>query len=282
MARYSSSNNEPFTRWNNIPVYLTTILTALFVAGLLLTAVFGAMHSPLLRLLAFEMPLIPVWSVWRVATYVFVAQLSFFTPFAILCFYWWSLGIETHLGRQRLGMLLAALTLSGPVVGELWWVVGVRSISAGNYAFTCGLLVAFSTLYPSTEAWGWVPFKWIAFACILCGSLMLLADRDWVQLSQLWAACAIGFLYIRHAKEREYDDFQSPFAGLRKWFQRKPKLRVLPRPAAVHRSAQADSTASEMDTLLDKIARTGLASLSAKERARLEKAREALLKKDAR
>jgi hypothetical protein len=36
---------------------------------------------------------------------------------------------------------------------------------------------------------------------------------------------------------------------------------------------------AEMDALLDKIARSGLSSLSTKERAKLEKAREALMKK---
>jgi hypothetical protein len=284
MARYCPGNNEPLTRWNNHPVYLTTILTGLFIVGLVATAVLGAARSPILEWLIFTMPLVPAWSLWRLFTYVFIGQLSFFTPFAILCFYWWSMGIETHMGRRVLTRLLVLLALTGPAACVAWWMIAGPSVAGiaaiGNYAFTCGLLVAFATLYPNTEAWGWIPFKWLTFACVACGSLMLLASRSWIELSQLWASCAVGFAFMRHAKELEYDDYESPFARLGKLFQRKPKFRVLPKPANARRAVEEADEIESIDPLLDKIARSGMASLSAEERARLEKAREALMKKD--
>jgi hypothetical protein len=43
-----------------------------------------------------------------------------------------------------------------------------------------------------------------------------------------------------------------------------------------------DEPDSDVDALLDKIAKSGLASLSREDRAKLEKAREALLKKEQR
>ena len=52
---------------------------------------------------------------------------------------------------------------------------------------------------------------------------------------------------------------------------------VLPSP-----DAQESDAASDMDALLDKIAKSGIASLTAKERARLEAGRAELLKKDRR
>ena len=283
MARYSSRNNDPITRWNNYPIYLTTILTGFFIVGLLLAAVFSSMRSPLLDLFVFEMPLDPAWTLWRLVTYVFVNKISFFTPFSIFFFYWMSVGIETHIGRTMLAKLIAALVLVVPAVAAAWWfVLGVPSstLISGDYLFFSGTLVAFATLYPQTEAMGWVPFKWVAFACIVCGSLMLLASNSWVALSQLWISCAVGFAFIRHAQETEYDDYESPLARFAKLFQRKPKFRVLPTPVARRRDvAEADEVES-IDPLLDKIARTGMASLTTKERARLEKAREALIKKD--
>ena len=192
MARYSSySNNTPITNWNNIPIYLTTILTALFVAGFLFSAVSVAIRSPILFWFISPMPLVPAWSVWRLVTYVFIGELSFFTPFAILCFYLWSVGIETHLGRETLAKLLLLLVLLGPFVSAVWYfALGVRSTSFGNYAFTAGLLIAFATLYPNAESWFSLPFKWIALACIACGSVMLLLALQWVALSQLLASCA--------------------------------------------------------------------------------------------
>src|SRR5213076_2351575 len=99
MARYSSGHNQPLTHWNNLPIYLTTILTAVLVAGLVISAVLMSMRSPLLEFFIFTMPLQPAWSVWRLVTYVVIGQVSFFTPFSILFFYWISVGLETHLGR---------------------------------------------------------------------------------------------------------------------------------------------------------------------------------------
>jgi hypothetical protein len=44
----------------------------------------------------------------------------------------------------------------------------------------------------------------------------------------------------------------------------------------------ADEPPSELDVLLDKIAKSGMGSLTPKERTQLEKAREALMRKDKR
>jgi hypothetical protein len=232
------------------------------------------------------MPLMPAWSIWKLATYVFVDEISFFTPFSIMCFYWWSMGVETHLGRDLLAKLLIVLLLASPAAAAMWWWGnGSFAFAKGNYVFVSGLLIAFTTLYPNAEFWGWVPFKWVAFACILCGSLMILAARDWVQLSQLWLTCLAAFAYTRHAKELEYEDYESPFARLGKVFQRKTKLRVLPSPAPRERympELGEDDAMTAIDVLLDKIKASGLASLTTRERAKLEEARAALMKKDGR
>jgi hypothetical protein len=83
--------------------------------------------------------------------------------------------------------------------------------------------------------------------------------------------------------------------------QRKPRFRVVPSPSErtggfgrsaagapaaprvraseINASVRSMQAESEVDALLDKIARSGLASLSAAERERLEKARQEMLKK---
>jgi hypothetical protein len=243
------------------------------------------MQSPLLNLFIFQMPLAPVWTLWRLFTYVIIGEVSFFTPFSILFFYWLSVGLETHLGRPKLAWLLTLVTLTVPAVAAFWWWgFHIRSNAFDNYMLMSGLLVSFATLYPNSEAWGWVPFKWVAFACVVCGSLMLLAQQRWVGLSQLWASCAVGFAYLRHAKELEYDDYESPIERLKLWFRRR-KFSVVKSPSpAVARSSSTEESgpAEELDVLLDKIAKSGMASLTTRERTQLEKAREALLRKDQR
>ena len=282
MARYSSySNNAPITHWNNFPIYLTTILTALFAAGFLLSAIAITTHSPALGWFGSSIPLVPSWSLWRLFTYVFIGELGFFTPFAIVCFYWWSVGIETHLGRAALAQLLLLLTLLGPAVGALWyWGFGVPSVSFGSNSFTAGLLIAFATLYPNAESWFSIPFKWIAMACVACGSVMLLGQP--LELSQLLASCALGFAYMSYAKEMEHDDAVPLLDRVRKWFERKPKFRVVPSPSYRPRQSVVENETSELDALLDKIARNGIDNLTKQERAKLERLREAMIKKDQR
>lgn len=287
MARYSYGNTPPLRYWNGLPIYLTTILTAVFVLGLIVSAVLMSMRNPLIGALVFVMPLEPAWSLWRLFTYVFINQVSFFTPFSIFFFYWMSVGIETHLGRPALARLLTLLVLTIPVVAGAWyWLAGVSSTTwlNGDYLFFSGVLAAFATLYPRTEAWGWIPFKWIAFACIVCGSLMLLASHDWVALSELWVSCAVAFGEVRRAVESDYDDYESPLSRLQLWLRRR-KFRVVradERPEPRRAGASEPTPADELDRLLDKITKSGIASLSAAERARLEKAREALLRKEGR
>lgn len=290
MARYLSGPTLPYGKWNGIPIYLTTILTAVFILVLIVTAIAGSLDSPLVEVLNFTMPLRPAWSLWRLFTYVFLGQISFFTPFAVFCFYWFAVGIETHLGRGVLTRLLILLALTVPAIAAIfWWAFHEPSnalLSGTNsYMMASGLLVAFATLYPQTEAWGWIPFKWMAFACIFCGSLMLLRDHafiGWQPLIELWVSCLVAFLYVRYAKDLEYDDYVSPVAQVKNLFRRKPKFRVVPAPSNAAYRAVINEPESELDALLDKIAKSGMDSLTPKEKASLQKAREALLRKDQR
>jgi hypothetical protein len=181
------------------------------------------------------------------------------------------------------------LVLATPAVAAFWWWAfnsPSTTYSTNDYMFLSGMLVAFATLYPNTEAWGWIPFKWMAFACVVCGSLMLLAQHvqlGWQALGELWVSCLVGFAYIQHTKEAEHDDYESPLIRLKRFFRKKPKLRVMPSPTASrYRDTVVNEPSSELDVLLDKIAKSGMGSLTAKERAQLERAREALLRKDQR
>jgi hypothetical protein len=237
-------------------------------------------------LLVFAMPLDPPWWLWRLFTYAFIQRISFFSPFSILFFYWVSVGIETHLGRIVLTRLLVGLALVPPAVAAVWWWAFDHSSivdgNTGSYMLLGGLIVAFATLYPNAETWGLIPFKWMAFACIVCGSLMLFAGRQWFELTQLWASCLGGFLYIRQAKEVEYDDYVSPLVRLKQFFRRKPKLRVLPSPQTPWRRPITNEPPSDLDVILDKISKSGMDSLTPKERSQLQKAREALIRKEQR
>jgi len=273
----SFHDNQPITWWNRVPIYGTGVLTALFAAGVLICAVLGL--GRFLEPFAFMPPAFLAGAFWQPVTYAFADQLSFFTPLGLICFYMWAVEIEKYLGRQRFFTLFGALLLAQPLVCLLWWKAGVPVAQWGNYEIMAAVLIGFATLYPNVEyLFGWVPLKWFAFACFVCGSLMQIAERDWVKLSLLWVECALAFGYIRWAQlggEITLPKFSRAFA-------RKPHLRALPDPVRRPRRAREDEpveATSEIDALLDKIAQNGIGSLTPRERARLEKAREALLKK---
>jgi hypothetical protein len=281
MARYLSGPTQPFGKWNGIPIYLSTILTALLAIGFLGSALLAHSGATFVEALLLNIPFRPVWALWRPLTYVLVQPMDFFTPFSIFCFYWFAVGIETHLGRAPLSRLLILLALVPLAVGAVFYVgFGQKFLFAGSSLLIAGLMVAFATLYPNTEAWGWIPFKWMAFACVFCGTVMLLGQP--AHLAILWVSCAVGFAYMRHARELEHDDYVSPVSRVKDLFRRKPKFRVVPAPSNSSYRETLNQPDSELDTLLDKIAKSGMDSLTSKEKATLQKAREALIRKDQR
>lgn len=277
MARYSFRENDPITRWNEIPIYLTTILTALFVVGVLLTAAGAGIQH-----LNFVLPG-SAWNLITISTYPFVGSLDLFSLFAIYFFYQMSIGLETHLGRSKLLKLLGLFAAIPALVGAVaCYGYGHPVILAGNFFILTGVIAAFATLYPSAKALGFISFRSIACAYLAVLSLIALSSRNWIQFYGLWAVAFAAFLYIRHCQEQEYDDVIPLGVRIRGLFRRKPAFRVVPPPKERESAPKqvSEESDAELDALLDKIAKSGLASLTSAEKAKLEKARQELLRKE--
>lgn len=281
-------DTQPITWWKRVPIYATGLLTALFAFGIVLCVVLGIGRFP--APFAFIPEAFLNGALWQPLTYAFADNLHFFTPLGLLCFYSWAVEIEKFLGRARFFWLFGMLILAQPIICLLWWKAGFppppgalpTGTQWGNYEIMAAMLIGFATLYPNVEyLFGWVPLKWFAFVCFTAGSLMHVGLRDWFHLSLLWTECTIAFGYVRFLQRGGVVELPK-VAGL---FRRKPSLRVLPDPEPPPRRPReedASDSMSEIDTLLDKIAQSGIGSLTRRERARLEKAREALLKKPTR
>ena len=114
--------------------------------------------------------------------------------------------------------------------------------------------------------------KWAALILVGIFSLMALASQDLVGFLSLWVTVLFAFGFVR------YQQGLLTLPRLKRW-QRKPKLRVLPDLEAAPRTAvkpAREDVMAEVDALLDKIAKSGISSLTAKERATLDLARERL------
>ncbi|MEO6789223.1 MAG: DUF6576 domain-containing protein [Chthoniobacteraceae bacterium] len=273
------SDTMPLTWMGRVPVYASSILAAVLVAGMILTVLLKSANIDF-SAIAFEPQ--AFWKrafVWQLFTHPLIDYPSFFYVFGILFTYWFGVGVETYLGRRILLRLLFLLCLVPVLTASAWWLGGHFIVLAGASNLSIGLFIAYATLYPNAELWNWITMKWLAFAGIVLNSLMYFPEHRWDQLTVFLSACAAAHLYTR------YEQGHWAMPRLR-WPRRKPALRVVPRDPAGSASLSddepEDELESEVDALLEKIARNGLASLSAKERQRLEQAREELLKKDRR
>ncbi len=264
-------DNQPLTRIGNLPVYGTTIIVAALVIGLVVSALFGGITA--LAMFAFVPELF--WQhgqVWRGLSYLIVGQVNFFTLFMLLFLYSFGRDCEQELGRARYFGFLALLIATPVVIVTLLWLAGFRGYLDGSMHLAIGLVIAFATIYPNVEWRGGIPMKFVALGCLFLAAVGHLSQGDQIGFASTLATCAVSFGYIRAMRAGTFEGFSMPAL-----FRRKPKFRVLPSP-----DARESESASDLDALLDKIAKSGLASLTAKERARLEAGRAELLKKDQR
>jgi hypothetical protein len=182
--------------------------------------------------------------------------------------------VERNFGRRTFLFFYGALYLLTPL---LFTVIGIwipMSLAGESGAFA--IFIAFATLYPNTPVFFNLLAKWVAAILVGIYTLVALNNRDLVSLISLWATTGFAFAFVRY--QQGLIALPQP-----KLFRGGPKLRVLPDlkdgKASGAKTDKASSMA-EVDALLDKIAQSGIASLTAKERAKLDAARADLLKRE--
>lgn len=285
------SDNEkrdtlPFRWIGRLPIYATTVLVMVELVGMFLVVFHATASSQgewgTISTFGFSpWAFWKDWSLWQLVTYPWLNFPHFFFIVGLFFLYQFGLGLETFFGRPTYLKICVLLMLVPPLVKTIWWACGANTLPLhGNYELVIGIFVAYATLYPNVEQWNWITMKWLAFAGIVLASLMYFPRHDWQGLSVLWSTCAAAYALVRY----ERGQWTLPSLSLP---SRRPKLRVLPKPSTPPRpmpKVEMDKTTadSEVDALLDKIAKSGIASLTPAEKARLEKAREELLKKERR
>jgi hypothetical protein len=167
--------------------------------------------------------------------------------------------------------------LTAPLVLTLAGLV--RPTSMAGQPGALALFVGFATQFPGLPVFFTLLAKWAALILVGIFTLIALAARDWTSLLLLWSTCGFAHAFVRH----QQGDLPLPSFRL---FRRRPQLRVLPdlperKPAPPARTVREQATMAEVDALLDKIAVSGIGSLTPQERAKLEAAREGLMKRGA-
>jgi membrane associated rhomboid family serine protease len=266
-----SEDHQPVTWIRGYPVYATHFIVLVYVVSMMVTSTLLAMHAGgVSEWLYFESGRIFKGEVWRYFTYGLWNRASI-SPFAFDMLWLTLFGreVEKFFGRGKFLRLYGVIYLLTPLlftVLGIWWSLPLVG-ETGAFA----VFIAFATLHPGAELMFGVLAKWAALILFGIFTLMALQDHDYPSLLSLWVTCGFAYAFVR------YEQGEFAFPSLRFW-RRGPKLRVLPLPEdeeSPEKNARGSAMA-EVDALLDKIARSGISSLTAKERAKLDRARDDL------
>ncbi|MDD4931948.1 MAG: rhomboid family intramembrane serine protease [Methylacidiphilaceae bacterium] len=267
---------EPVFRLQNRPVYLTDI----FIAFHCLSFVVGVLSVATYRLAWFqELSLSPQavlsqGKVWQVFTYAWVHSPSLWFALWMLMFFWFGREVEFALGTKKYFFLYFSLILAPALCAVLFSLI---DSSGGTYygpdEAHMAIFVAFAALSPAAELIFGITAKWYAIVLLALYVLIDISAHAWTPLLMLSVASGIAYLSVRMP-----DVSWMRFWG-REWRRRTRSLASARAPA---RQKGTKAPLESIDTILDKISRNGIGSLTKSEREALERARKALLRKEER
>jgi hypothetical protein len=269
-----SQDHLPLNWWRGQPVYLAAYLAIGAVASMVVTSLIMAAHTPLLHYFIFTFSgLVDMGRVWTIATYVLINPPSIWVIISSAMLWMWGQEVEKFFGRRVFVKMFLIFIISQPILlslivpfaGPLWPAMGV-------YQVEFAVFLAFVTLYPharisliliTLEAWI------IATAFVAIDVLQCLAGHNWGGLILILGETAVAYGLVRY--EQGQWSFGSLLPGLKKRLTRRsePQLRVVRRNREEPIPSFPDL---DVDSILDKIGKHGLESLTPEERRTLEKA----------
>ena len=276
----TSDDYRPVAWMGRYPVDVTTMLVGLHIACAILTAlVFAAGHSGLVNYLMFDSA--EVWSgaqIWRLVTYAFIHPPlgSALLWFAIEMYMLFVFGreVERFVGQRAYIALYLTLLLLPAAILTMWGLFA-RTGMAGSGPLHFAIFVAFATIYPNVELLLRIMAKWVALILAGIGTLSALAAHDWQTLVVLWTSIGAAFLFV------ELRGAGPELAWLHNFKARmRPRARFhVVQKSSTRRVVEPEDVYASVDPILDKIAKSGIGSLTASERQALDRARNRLLKK---
>jgi hypothetical protein len=275
----TSDDYRPVTWMGRYPVDVTTLLVVAHVAAMVigcLLLAFGA--GGVLFWLSFNSDAVVRGHAFhQLITYAFVHPPAGLLGFAIEMYVLFIFGreVERFVGRNSF-IALYSILLLGPSVILLawgWW----RNLSlAGSTHLHFAIFIAFATIYPRAELIFRILAKWAAFVFIAISTLQYLAYHEWPNLVVSWFSIGVAFLFI---ELRGAGPELAWLKRVKNFGRRKPRLHVVQK-SSTRRVVEPEDVYASVDPILDKIAKSGIGSLTPSERRALDRARARLLKAD--
>ena len=231
---------------------------------------------------------------WTLLTYAFTHEEFFHILFNMLNLYWFGQLVREYLGDRRLVSIYILGALAGAVLFLLTYNFvpafqqGLGTPMVGASAAVTAIIVAGATLLPDYTFMliliGPVKIKWIAAVVVLISLAGVNGGNPGGEIAHLGGAL-LGFVFIRQLQAGR--DLGRPVQAVGNWFvrltSRQSAMRVSrgerrPEPVAASAASPARKPApgqpvqDEIDTILDKISRSGYESLSKDEKQKLFRA----------
>lgn len=279
--------DDGWFRVGTFDVGTTVLVVALGVVSMF---VYAVDQSWLIRLILFP-TLVGDGEVWRLVSWPLVNNPTLSAVITMAIFWWFGRDLERVMGRIKFTWFVLALTVV-PAVLATALALAVDSVNGGAAGLRfveLGVFVSYIVRYPTARFFFGIP-GWVIGAVIVgLDVLRFTGDRDWFSLLLLLSSCGIGLLGIRamgFAEEATWIPLiplPARFAG---GVPSSGGRRRAPKAGKRRRGGDGGTVVSgpwagpvpdfvdqeEIDRLLDKVAATGLASLTKDERARLEAA----------
>jgi rhomboid family protein len=274
----TSDDYRPVAWMGRYPVDVTTMLVGVHVVLAVIACILVAAGAGfLLNGLQFDSTeVLYRGQLWRVVTYAFVHSPSGLLWFAVEMYMLFVFGreVERFLG-QRAYIFLYAILLVAPALVLTIWGFWQPTGLAGSPALHFGVFVAFATIYPRVELFLRIMAKWVALILAAIYTLQLLAYHAWADLAVVWTSIGAAFLFV---ELRGAGPEMVWLENFKARMQPKPKFHIVQK-SSTRRVAESEDVYASIDPILDKIAKSGIGSLTENERQALDRARNRLLKK---
>ena len=220
--------------------------------------------------------------IWRLITWPLVNEPSLSAVIIMAIFWWFGRDLERAMGRVKFTWFVLVLTLVPSVIATLFVFVFPNSNgdAAGLRFVELGVFVAYVARYPTARFFFGIPGWVIAVVFVGIDLLQFVGNRLW--FSVVLELCSLGtaLLALRamgFAEEAQWIPRLPVPVGRQGGRAPKPKRRRSEGGGTVVSGPWSGTVPDfvdqeEIDRLLDKVAATGLASLTKDERARLEAA----------
>jgi membrane associated rhomboid family serine protease len=291
MSGYGSSDDHRPLFWvRGYPLFAThAIVLVLVVSMIATTSLMAFGGSAVLEAVSYASARVLGGEVWRLLTYGLVNPPSLWFAIDMVLIVWFGRELERELGRRNFLWLCLGLYLAPVLLLTLAAGFGLgTSLTGQGGGF--GLFIAFATLYPGALLLFNLQAKWVALILVGIYALIGVAQRDVAGLLSLGATAGFAYACVLQLRGRPLFPWRitrpaKPAAA------RGTAAKVIPFPTPASKPAARPVTAptsrpaaasvpladmAEVDALLDKIAHSGIGSLTAAERARLDAAHQSL------